>query len=207
MGRRVTAGVLLELINLIVLAPADNPQARSMDGIKAANLSHEATTQLPLVTYSVFAEVAAKLDQSGDTFEAYLARQVSTLYFLLRLAPLYKASVQDSTTKKMALLTGDDVPEGLFPDGMLGDGPVEAGNLLLANYLTESWNRFTQYGGPSNDREAVGYERLYVLVREVVRVYGWWSWPFFHHYESSEHVDGMTRLAEESNGRVPIPQG
>lgn len=204
----VTAGVLLELVNLISLSPADNPQARSYENRKCEMYAQDVVRLLPVVTYSVFSEVVGKLDQNSDTLEAYLARQISTLYFLLRLAPLYKANNRDPVVRRWAMLSNEPShdPRPLFPDGILEGGVINCGNQLLLNYLTESWNRYTYYGGVRSEREAVAHSRLYCLVKEVENTYGWWVWPFFHHFESSEHVDRMTAIVEASNGTTPYPQ-
>lgn len=204
------AGCLFELINLITLLPADNPQLRSQEQRKCAMMAAEASQVLPTISYSMFTEVLAKLDQNGSTFEAFLARQVSTLYFLLRLKPLTD-DIDESATDKRLKMLGDegekDVISGeeLFPKDLLEMGPMATANQLLANYLTEGWNWYTQHGSSRTNHEAIALSRLYFLVREVVKVYGWWAWPFLHHYDSSEHVDQMLKLVEEADdGRIPL---
>jgi len=206
------AGVLLELVNLITLLPSDNPQARAYEEGKTAQLAVEAGRILPTLPYSLYVELAATLDQRGSTFDCYVARQLSTLYFLLRLAPMATGIVEppSPTDKRFQLLAeGDEfsISEIAFPEGVLEDSPAATSYRLLSNYLVEQWNWYCSNGPINSTREAVAIQRLYLLVRQVVQAYGWWSWPFFHHHNSSEHVDQMLKLVEDSDGRFPLSPG
>ena len=203
-------GILLELVNLITLTPSDNPAAQKYENRKCRIFAHDAADMIPCVSYQVFTELMRKLDQNGATFEAYLARQISNLYFLLRLAPVLNKTPKKPVERRVSLLTGEEPEEvvDLFPQDLLENGPYASANQLLVNYLTESWNRYQQAGPTRNRREAIAIERLYYLVLEVVRTCGWWTWPFFYHHESLEHVDRMTKLVEEAgDGRIPFAAG
>lgn len=202
--RSPQAAVLVELSNLITLEPTDNPQALRHDELQVMTWSRRASRFMHQIPYDDFEEVVGYLDQSADTFEAYMARQISTLYFLLRLHPLALRRRPQGTERRLAVLAEDEEadPPALFPEGVIESPPHTALD-LLANYLTESWNYYSQWGPSRNRREAIARSRAHYLVREVVQIYGSWSWPFFHHFESSVHVDTMLKIVEESDGHIP----
>jgi len=208
-GRTPQGAILLELTSVITLSPADNPQAETYENRKAKLLAHDAARVLPLIDYWEFSEVVGHLDQNGETFEAFVSRQISNLYFLLRLRAAAVVTKAKGADKKLAVLNGDDdsLPEIPFPDGILEKTPQATVLQLLANYLTEEWNRYASAGPTRNRHEAIARSRLHYLIQEVVTAYGGWVWPFFYHFESSDHVDHMLKLVEDSNGRIPLSTG
>ena len=167
-------------------------------------MSRDAFRILPIVPYEDFSEVLKHLDMSGATFEAHISRQISTLYFLLRLRVVVSAYTQGGTDKRLAMLNDVELPDVPFPEGLIETSPQHSLLQLLANYLTESWNWYIASGPTRNQHEAIARSRVHYLVLQVVNAYGHWVWPFFYHYESSDHVDHMLKLVEDSNGRIPL---
>jgi len=196
--QKIKVKILFDYINYVTL-PSNDPQIKLSESRKVSSAVKQISTLLPSISYSMFSEIVTHLDQNGSTFECYLSRQISTLYFLLRLAPIASGSYEN----RLNIL--DPNTKELFPEGLLSEDPYKLVGHLLGNYLTESWNWYVEHGPSLTEREVMCNGRLYSLIAEIVRIYGSGTWPFFYHFESSDHVDNMLKLIEENNGRIPVP--